>query len=70
MIEELHERVTRLEENHNFLREQFKTQGEKLDAIHTELTRYKGAWGMLGLIVSSVVTALLLFKDWIRDHWK
>jgi hypothetical protein len=39
-------------------------------AILAELTKYKGAIGFATFIVSCVLSALMLMKDWIATHIK
>lgn len=38
--------------------------------ILAELSRYRGAWGALVLVVSAVGAALYILKDWIAGGFK
>lgn len=39
-------------------------------AIHDDLTRYKGALGLLALLGSCLAVGVGVLKDWVVAHWK
>lgn len=43
---------------------------QKQQEILNELNRYRGAWGMLLLVLTAFTAAARLFKDWIAQHLK
>lgn len=64
------DRLTAAEKTHT----QFEaTQQEilkRLEAIEKDLTKYRGAWGTVMMVVTAVWAAIVVFKDYVSAHWK
>lgn len=43
---------------------------ERLERIEQDLTRYRGAWGTVMMVVTAVWAAIVVFKDYVSAHWK
>lgn len=70
MDQTLPERVAVLESQQVTNAETLQQISERLQNIHDDLTRYKGAMGVLFLVGSSMAAAVALLKDWVMAHWK
>lgn len=64
---ELAERVAVLESRQGTIEETMKKIAEKQDRILSELTKYKGAFGMLTMLGSAIVAVAALMKDKIAS---
>lgn len=62
---ELVARTAVLEEQHKTVISKIDKIEEKQDAMLTELTKYKGAYGMLTLLGTVLFAGVTFFKDWI-----
>lgn len=43
---------------------------KRLEAIERDLTKYRGAWGSVMMVVTAVWAAIVVFKDYVSAHWK
>jgi hypothetical protein len=64
------ERIAVLEASHDSLKQQLEDLHKGQQQILTELTKYKGAIGFATFMLSTLVTCLILAKDWIASHIK
>lgn len=67
-LEDLKERVIRLEAELHQIRGSQADIGDKLDRISAELTRYKGFMGGVAFLLTAVVSVVGLFKDYLLSH--
>ena len=74
---ETERRLTALEVNHgNFsdaverLEEAVKDNSNRLKGIETKLDRFQGAFGILLLVVTGLITVIKLSWSWIVSHFQ
>ena len=80
-VTDILERVTRAEERvvsmdrvqiewRDETREAHRDLSERLGKLELALNKYQGAWGMLSLLLSAIVVAVTMLKDWFLAHWE
>lgn len=70
MEQTIPERVAVLEAQQVNNADALREIAERLQSIHDDLTKYKGAMGVLMLVGSSLAAAAAMLKDWFLAHWK
>lgn len=63
-------RVAVLEADRESDRAILKEIQEKVNSFHDEMVRYRGFFGAITFLGSSIVVAIGLFKDYIVSHWR
>jgi hypothetical protein len=48
----------------------FEELTKEVRALHDELTKYKGMLGLASFIITCLLAAASLAKEWFMSHWK
>lgn len=65
---EAEDRLTKLEAKQELIYQKLDKIDQRTLETHDELTKYKGGFGMLVFIISSLSIAWGLFGEWVKRH--